>query len=401
MPPALANITVVEVGDFISAPFCARLLGDLGAEVIKVEAPSGDPMRRAGPFPADVPDPERSALFRYLNFNKKGVTLSIDTPTGRSLLGELIRQADVFVTSMPFGSAERLHLGYESLKVANELLVLTSVTPFGWHGPQRDDHGDSGTLAHAGGWGYVNPRLAPSEEVPPLTPPGQLAEFNAGLSAANGTLFAIFKRNRSGFGQHVDVSVQDCVIGLLQPNFARYSGTGQADSRVGRSFGAPLHVMPCKDGYVYAQCETQEQWERFVEVMGNPEWANDELFATRYSRADHWEALEQLINTWLAQHTKWEVYHMTQRARIPFGPVVTAQEVWDSPQLAARGFFVPIDDTGTDTVRYPKAPFQLTSLPWEVRYPPPRLGEHNKHVFCGRLGLSERELVCLSEAGIV
>lgn len=401
MPSALAKLTVIEYGEHISAPFCARLLGDLGAEVIKVERPSGDPTRRNGPFPGDLPHPERGAMFHYLNFNKLGITLSVETATGRSLLEHLLREADVFVTSMSFDLAERLGLDYGALKQTTPLIVVTAVTPFGWSGPYRSHRGDAATLAHAGGWAYINPRLAQSTDIPPLTPPGQLADFIAGLAAATGTLMAIFKRNRNGFGQLVDVSVQDSALSLLRLNFARYSGTGQVDSRVGRSFGAPLHVLPCKDGYVYAQCETQEQWERFVELMGNPEWAKDELFSDRYRRADNWEALEELLKAWFSQHTKNDIYHMAQSKRVPFGPVVNAQEVRESKQLASRGFFVPIALSGGGVFHFPGSPFALSATPWMVQRPAPQIGEHNEAIYCGRLGLAKKDLVLLREGGVI
>ena len=398
---ALQGVTVVEYGESIAAPFCARLLGDHGATVIKVESPSGDPARRMGPFPSDVPHAERSALFHYVNLNKQGVTLDIYSKTGQTLLAELIAQADIFVTSIPADSAQGLGLDYDTLKQRTPQLLLTAVTPFGWEGPYRDYRGNSATLAHAGGWGYINPRLAPNAEIPPLTPPGHLAEFYAGLAGANGTLFALFKRNRSGIGQLVDVSIQDSTANLLLLNFGRYSGTGEVDSRVGRSFGAPLHVVRCKDGYIYAQCETQEQWERFVELMGNPEWAKDPLFATRYSRADHWEALEQLLDVWFMEHTMDEVYHESQRNRIPFGPVVTAKEVRESRQLAARGFFVPIEHPDMGTVHYPGTPVKMEKSPWKIRGRAPRLGEHNDVVWSTRHGLSTQDLLHLRQAGVI
>ena len=397
----LQDVTVVEYAESIAAPFCARLLADFGATVIKVERPSGDPARRLGPFPDDVPHPERSALYQYVNRGKEGVTLDIESPTGKALLLRLIGQADIFVTSVKGDEARAQGLDYKALKELRPPLQLTAVTPFGWAGPYRGYDGNSATLSHAGGWGYINPRLAPTKDIPPLTPPGHLAEFYAGLCAASASMLAFFLRNRNGTGQLVDVSIQDTAVNLMMLNFARYSGTGKVDSRVGRSFGAPLHVVRCKDGYIYAQCETQEQWERFVELMGSPDWATDPLFATRYSRADNWEALAQLMDTWFLDHTMDEIYHESQRHRIPFGPVVTAADVRESRQLAARGFFVPAEDPDMGGARYPGSPVRMEKSPWHAGGRAPRLGEHSDAVFSGRLGLSKAEVMQLRQAGVI
>jgi crotonobetainyl-CoA:carnitine CoA-transferase CaiB-like acyl-CoA transferase len=400
---ALAGVRVLEHAQMVSGPHCAKMLADLGAEVVKIEPPGrGDQARAAGPFPDGVPHPERSGLFLYLNANKRSVTLEPATPAGQRLFADLVDWCDVLVESPPGQRLGDLGLGYETLAARCPGLVMVSITPFGDTGPYRGYASSELVTFHASGLGYVTPRGATDPAKPPLKAGGRLAEFFAGLNGAVAAMAALHARRRTGRGQHVDVSKQECLLPMLRRDIAAYTYDGEVASRLMRSWKiAPNDIVPCKDGYVFIAAVEEAQWQRLVDLMGKPAWAADPRFQDRLGRAEHWESLKSLVETWTLARSKTEICRTAQASRIPISPVNTAADVLGSPHLTAREFFVEVEHPDAGRWPYPGAPYRFAATPWRIRRRAPRLGEHDDEVYGEWLGRSGGELDTLRRAGVI
>ena len=376
---ALDGLRVVECGELVSAAYATKLLADLGAEVVKVESPAGDAARRRGPYPGGTTDAERSGLYLYLNTNKRGVALDLTTPAGRDALAALARQADLLVHNLAPRDMAARGLDYDALSVANPRLVLTSITPYGLEGPHRDWEATDLTLWNAGGIAYLNGGGPEAEDLPPLKPFGQQAEFQGGVNAAIASLGALMARRRSGRGQHVVVSIQQALAAILELTFEYWPYQGLIASRLGRKPIQPLDFLECRDGWVFICCVEEHQWQEFVRMIGDPEWAGIELFADRLSRGANWDALKIFLQEWASEQSVLEVYHAAQQRRIPFAPVSTMGDLLASDHLKARGFFATLDVPGAH-ITVPGAPYKLSATPWAIRRPAPKLGEHTDEV---------------------
>jgi crotonobetainyl-CoA:carnitine CoA-transferase CaiB-like acyl-CoA transferase len=400
---ALSDLKAVELGTMVSAPFCAKMLASLGAEVIKVEKPvTGDDARRRGPFLKDKHHLEGSGLFLYLNSDKLGISLDLETSAGRIIFGDLIREADILIENNPPQEMRRLGLNYKTLKGLNPRLIMTSITPFGQTGPYRDYKGSDLTAFHAGGLGAITPR--PSVGLPdegPVRMKGHFADFLAGLDAAAGTMCVLFERDISGTGQHLDISAQESVAVSVATSMASNSYSGITSGREGSAPYQPVATMACKDGFIDVQCMTEEQWQRLVELMGNPDWAHWEVFEDVFARAENWDALEPLITDWLKEKGKQEFYLEAQGRAIPSAPVNTVADFVDSEHIAARNFFIELEHPETGTLKYPGPFLRLSETPARVSQRAPLLGEHNEQIYCGRLGYSRSELDEMRKAGII
>lgn len=396
---ALAGIQVIESAEGIAGPYAGKLLADLGAEVIKIEPPLvGDRARRCGPFPDHVPHPERSGLFLYLNTNKQGVTLNLDTPTGQQLFLKLIAQADVLIEDHePDGFAKR-GLSYDTLRQHRPELVMTSVTRFGQNGPHAGFKAYPLTTYHAGGEGYTLPGRLSLKQFPdraPVHAGGGLGEYDSGLCAAVATMGALL----SGLGQHVDVSQQEALMNLNRPMVAHHLATGEIiDRQRGYTFGG---AMPCRDGYVILRPMEDGHWLGLARAMGREELADDERFRTRPARIKNGEILNRLIIEWTMQQSKVSLYERVAAEGCPVAYFATAEDVVQSPQLAAREFFVSSEHPAIGHVLLPSAPYRLSRTPWALRQPAPLLGQHNREIWCGRLGHDPSELPRLHALKII
>ena len=399
---ALADLRVIEIGSGVSAAFCARQLASLGAEVVKVEPPvAGDATRRSGPFFGDRPDPEGSGLFLYLNADKLGVTLDLARTRGRSILLELVREADILVENHLPREMGQMGLNHRRLKALNSGLIHTSITPFGQTGPYRDYKGSDLIGFHSGGLGSITPR--PGAGLPdegPLRMRGHFAEMLSGMNAAAGTLCALYERDLSGEGQHLDISMQETISLSVATNFANYSYQGNTVYREGSAPYQPVATMACKDGYVDIQCMTEEQWQRLVDLMGNPEWAEMEIFSDVFSRAENWDVLGPLITDWLMGMEKQAFYLQAQASGIPSAPVNTTADLVDSAHLADRQFLVALEHPSTGRLRYPGPFMKMSGTPAMMARRAPLLGEHNEAVYGDRMGYSRADLAELKTGGL-
>lgn len=401
---ALAGTTVLEYCDTVAGSFCCKLMADLGAQVVKVEEPgTGSRARRRGPFLKDVPHLEKSALFLYLNTNKLGVTLNPRLKTGAAIFGQLATKADVLVEDTRSGILKKLGLDYPSLATLNPRLVMTSVTPFGQAGPYRKYKAYHMNIYHSGGDGYLLPsglawELYPERE--PLAGGGYLGEYQAGINAGVATLSALYARDSYGEGQQVDVSVQESLIALNRRDMARYPNEGECESRATGIF--PVGgLYQCKDGFVEVSLIEDHEWQGFVELMGNPDWAADPQYKDRFARNAASAKLQPLIRKWMLEHTKEEIYRGAQARRVAAGRVATPEEVVNSEHLKARGFFVEAAHSEAGLLKYPRGPAILSKTPFSISRTAPRLGEHNEEIYTGWLGMDKADLPRLAGAGII
>ena len=406
-PQPLAGVTVVEYGHFVAGPYCTRLLADAGARVIKVEPPQGDVSRRRGPFPSDLPHPDRSGLFHYLNSGKEGITLNLLHPTGLDMLRELLKQADIFVENNPPKIMKELGLDWPSLHGLNPALIATSITPFGQDGPYRDFLADDLILASMGGLAYATPgfpdETAGGLEEPPLSPAAPMAGFTSGIAAASATFMALFARHQTGQGHHVDVSQFATMAALMSWDVATASYLGVIKGRpptLGRG-PMPNIYLPCKDGHVAIVAFSDRYWRKLVDAMGNPEWAQTPLFDTQESRAEYWDALLPNLQEWALAHTKEEILQMTQPRGLPCFPAFEVGETVDSYQVQERHFLREVElDSGTRAC-IPHLPLRFShGYPTSSR-PAPHLGEHTTAVLEELLGHDRQAIVQLRSLGVI
>lgn len=399
---ALPGLKVVEYSEFVSGPYCGRLLTGLGAEVIKVEKPGlGDKARSWGPFPQDLPNLEKSGLFLFLNTNKLGVTLNIESIAGVKLFKELVKWADVLVENNPPVEMARLGLDYDSLSRLNPSLVMTSITPFGQTGPYRDYKGCDLINTHMSGEAFGNPAegVDDIEQDAPLKPPMHTGDFMTGLSAAVCTMSAVFARLTNDSGQHIDLSQQEALASVGRQELAFYlcEGTPHTRQKDRKRRGGILYR--CKDGYV---CIWAGPFlKALVEMIGSPDWANTELFQNPTLLSQYMDEFNRLVETWTMEHTAEEINQAAVAHGVPCSPVRTVEKLVNDEQLAFREFFVEIDHPVAGRLKYPGAPFKLSATPWGIERPAPLLGEHNERVYCKMLGYSKRDLVRMRQAGVI
>jgi crotonobetainyl-CoA:carnitine CoA-transferase CaiB-like acyl-CoA transferase len=380
VPRALEGLRVLEVGHLVGAAYATKLLADLGADVVKIEPPGGgDAARRRGPFPHGEPHHERSGLFLYLNANKRGVTLDLTRPAGREAFDRLVDQADLLVHNVHPTDMAAHGLDYDRLSARNPRLVMTSITPFGLSGPQAHYRATDLVLWNAGGVACLNGDPA-HPELPPLKAFGDQAGFQAGLNAAIPSLAALFARLTTGRGDHVEVSAQEALVSILELTLEFWPYCGLVASRLGAKPIQPLCFMPCRDGWIFLCCVEEHQWRKFVEIMGNPEWAAMDIFADRLARGANFDALQALLQEWCSEQSVADLYERAQARRVPFAPVSTMGDLLASPHLKARGFFATIDHPVAGSVTMPGAPYRLGRTPWELRRPAPTLGQHTDDV---------------------
>ena len=398
---ALGGLKVLELCQFVAGPYCTKLLADLGAEVIKIEPPAcGDRARHLPPFLHDSPDPETSGLFLYLNTSKLGVTLNVETSTGRDIFRKLVVEADIIVEDTAPGTMEELGLDYETLKEINPSIIMASITPFGQTGPYRNYKAYHFNVFSAGGEAYLTPGGIENMGRPPLKVGNLVGEYDSGLNAAIAILGALYWRNKSGQGQYIDISKQESIMALNRLDMPRWANEGDiiTRARLGVPYGGAL---PCEDGYTVFITWEADQWDKLISFMGNPEWAGDDQFKDYESRYRNGELINALLTEWMTDHTKEELYHEGQAAGVPFAMVYDSKDLVESEQLEARGFFTEVEHPKTGRLKYPGVPYKFSQTPWMIERPAPLLGEHNEEIMVNRLGFSKQELVKMGEAGVI
>lgn len=388
---ALDGVKVVELGTMISGPYCAKMLGDLGADVVKVEAPDGDPARNYGPFPNGKANPECSALYLYTNTSKRGVTLDLGNSDDLESFKTLIQWADVLVDNQSSGVLEGVGLGWDALQSLNPRLVYTSITPYGRTGPRSDAPGDELTLVHASGLGNLLPTRSESTDRAPVKPGGNMMGYHGGLAAAVATLAALLSREKTGKGTLIDVSLQDVMVAMMAPAVTgvRYHKTTW--SRVPDRPPA-MGRMQTSDGYVILNALDDHHFAALRELMGNPDWCADEAWNSMAYRANNVMDIAGHIDAWMMKQKKEGIHKSAAEKRIPIGSIKNAADVMNYEQYKARDYFVEVEHPEAGAHRYAGWPYKLPASPPRAQRPAPLLGQHNEEILKNS-GLGEGDAV--------
>mgnify|MGYP001182928951 FL=1 len=393
---ALSGLKVVELSDQVAGSFCARLMGDAGADVVKVEPPDGDRYRRSGPYPGGSTDPEWSGMFLYLNSNKRGVSLDIEAPGGRAVFLDLVAAADFLVVGENSSKIERLGLRREKLAETNQGLIVTSITPFGLTGPNSSYLGDDLIAISAGGMAYATPGIPDMVGDPDLEPPlrsnTDMAGYLAGVQGAVASVAALLSRKIRGVGCEIDLSIQETVAAVMPFELA-HASYHEAKARRPEIFGVmPNAYLPCKDGYVVVMAVMEAHWRNLMDLADNPDWAQLEVFSSGVERARNWDALEPLLLEWTMAHTGAEIAQLAQDRGIPCFPAYTVGQMVDSPHVIERGFMRDMEGPGGEKFNLPGYPVRMERTPWQLFRSAPKLGEHTSKVLEEWLGYSAERL---------
>jgi len=406
-PSALEGVTVLELASRCTR-YAGKLFADMGADVILIEPPGGSVLRKEPPCIDDQPGADRSLSFAYYNTSKRGVTLDLDSLSGRQLFLELVARASLVLEGEKPGVMESRGLGYSKLNAVNQALILTSVTPFGQSGPYAGFECEDLVAMALGGFMYLSGY--PDSE--PIRAYGDQAYLAAGMYAAVASMLALTNAEISGVGDHVDVSMQECVVMAMETAVQYFD----LEKTIRKRFGAEQRfagsgVFACKDGYIYmmaAGIGANKFWSYSLQ------WLIDEgvpgverLLGDRWQDIDFVKSNEakqifaEVFGPWAKQMTKADLYHRGQQHHVPLAPVNTPRDIVSSRQLAHRRYFVEVLHLQSgERLRMPGAPYQLSRTPWRIRRPAPTLGEHNGEVL-GQLGRGDLDLQELRAAGVI
>ena len=386
MSKPLAGLRVLELGTFVSAPYCGKLFAGYGADVIKVEPPGGDLARAHGPFTGGIPNPETSALFLYLNTGKKSVELDLQSPWGREALLALAAEADVVIENFRPSDLRAMGVTYEALKAVNPAITLVSITAFGQDGPYSDYRSNNLVAFAMGGQLYITG----TPEGGPLKNGGYQADYQGGLNGFSAATLAVLAAERDGVGQHVDVSVQQCMAPILEAGVPYYSYLGMwSPARRGNHMASYIGIYPCTDGYIGVHVMPRN-WEPFCRAAEREDWLTDPRFATGAARTAHNDDLMAELYGWAAGLAKHEIYERAGSMRAPIAFVHTMADVIESPQYNARGFVTKIDHPVAGTGVYVGPPWWMGADGWSTGRAP-LLGEHTYEVLSAA-GLSASEI---------
>ena len=411
----LSDYRILDLADD-KGVYCAKVLGDLGADAIKIEPPGGDPSRNIGPFYKDIPDPEKSLYWWAYNTSKRGITLSIETADGKDIFQRLVKTADVVVESFPPGYMDSLGLGYSALSEINPGVIMTSITPFGQTGPYKDWKAPDLVGCALGGQAFVTG----DDDRPPCRIGFPQAYLHAGNHAASGTLAALYYRELSGEGQHVDVSMQEAVVWILM-NVIQFWDLMKFNMFRGgatRMMGTPRCrvAFPCKDGHVgfligggqlaSISMPPIVKWMAEEGMLGAFEDKKDWEAKDWSEKVDAWALTQEQVDAWenslidfFANKTKTELYEQALKRRIILYPCSTTKDMVENIQLKERGFYVDVEHPELgETITYMGSPYKMTETTWRISRRAPLIGEHNQEIYEGELGFSEQEMRLLKEA---
>jgi len=373
MAGALDGLRVIDFTTNLSGPYCAMLLGDQGADVVKVERPEGEAMRRTPPFVNG-----ESAPFMLWNRNKRSVVLDLKTEDGFQAAWDLCAGADVAVENFRPGVMARLGLGYEALAAANPGLVMTSISGFGQSGPYGPRGGFDLIAQAMSGLAAING----PEDGPPFRLPIAISDVGAGMFGAYATMVALHGRAQTGRGQHVDVSLYESAMSFCVYEAAGYFATGKTPARIGQRHrgSSPYQILRAKDGYLAIGGAQENLWLRLCDALGRPDLPGDPRFAARADRVANNDALIGILESVLETRPRAEWLAELEAVGVPAGPVMDHAEVFADPHTLARGMVAEVDHPAAGRMRTIGTPVKLAATPGAVERPAPMLGEHTAEV---------------------
>jgi formyl-CoA transferase len=393
---ALADLRVLELGTLIAGPSCGQLLGDMGAEVIKIEAPGqGDPMRHWGPQGADQP----SVWWPVIGRNKKGITLDLRQPEGQRIFKDLASKADVIVENFRPGTLEKWGCGWRELSTLNPRLILVRVSGYGQSGPYSQRAGYGGIGEAMGGLRYIvgEPDRAPSRVGI------SIGDSLAAVHACMGTLAALHHRERSGSGQVVDAAIYESVLNMMESLITEYDQLGHVRERSGPILPriAPSNVYPTRDGIVMIGANQDTVFARLCLAMGTPQLASDARYANHQARGSHQQELDERIAGWTGTLGTHELLALLEQHAVPSGLIYKAADMLQDPHFIARGAIATTHHPDFGRLRMQNVAPRLSATPSSIRTPAPALGQHNEEVYRGLLGISPERLASLQATGVI
>ena len=392
---ALDGIRVLDFTRVLAGPYCTMVLGDLGADIIKVERDgTGDDLRHWGP--PFMPDGE-STYFLSVNRNKRSIVVDLKNAAGRDLALRLVRQSDVVVENFRTGVMESLGLGYEQLRAINPRLVYCSITGYGATGPLAERPGYDVIMQGMGGLMSVTGE----PEGTPTRVGVAIVDMTTGLYAAIAVLGALQSRIRSGQGQRLDLSLLETCLALMPNLTAGYLMAGAKPDRLGNGHpnSVPYRVFPTQDGNLTLAVGNDLHWQRLCEAVGHPELAADPRYAENHARIERRTEVDELVTGWFRQRTTDEWVQLLSQEEVPCGPVYPVDRILADSQIEALGTVKTVIHPTSGPLRMVGAPFHLAAVDTAPYHPPPRLGEHTKTVLKELLSLDEAELLALQQAG--
>ena len=393
----LADLRVIEMGQLLAGPFCGQLLGDFGAEVIKLEAPgTGDPMRQWGREQSQG----KSLWWPVVARNKKSVTCDLRRPEGQQLARDLIGGSDIVIENFRPGTMERWGLGYERLSEHHPGLIMVRVTGYGQTGPYSPRAGYGSIGEAMGGIRYTTG----DPEHPPARTGISLGDSLAAVFATIGTLAAVHHRTRTGHGQLVDTAIYEAVLAMMESLLPEYALTGYQRERTGSVLPnvVPSNVYPTAGGDLILIAANQDTvFGRLTELMGRPELAADERYSGHTARGARMTELDDLIASWTAGFTAADLLDRLHEAGVPAGRIFTARDMFADPHFAAREAIVRIAHTEFGELPMQNVVPKLSRTPGAIRHAGPALGQHNAEVYADVLGLSADRIAALGADGII
>lgn len=401
--PALSGVRVIDLTQFEAGPSCTETLAWLGADVIKVEVPGRGEQGRYASTDKEGVD---SFYFMLLNANKRSVTLDLKHPEGQRIFERLVETADVVIENFGPGVMERLQLGYERVRDINPRIIYAQIKGFAPDGPYADFLAFDMIAQAAGG----AMSLTGEADGPPLKPGPTIGDTGTGLHMAIGILAALYQRQSTGLGQRLEIAMQEAVINYCRISFATQLQNGRAAGRAGNrsqlGATAPSGVYPCRPGgandyvFVYTTRANNRQWERLLEVIGQPQLKSDPRFADPKTRTAHADLIDPLITEWTSRRTKQEAMEQLGRAGVPAGAVLDTAELTEDDHLNRRKTMVTVEHPVRGRLRIPGWPLKMERSEVEV-VASPLLGQHNHDVYCGLLGMEPDEIKKLEHEGVV
>jgi crotonobetainyl-CoA:carnitine CoA-transferase CaiB-like acyl-CoA transferase len=393
-PGALDGIRVLDMSRFIAGPLCCQILGDMGAEVIKLERPGGEDARRHTPHSNG-----HSIYTMIYNRNKRGITLDTRHPDALGILERLIAESDVVVENYRPGTLAQMGLPYERMRELNPRVVLTSISGFGQTGPNTD-RALFDAIAQATS-GLMSLTGKPDDE--PTMTGTFIADYISAFHGAMGTLIALMARQRTGEGQHVDVACVDALFACLGTHPSAYAMLGKIPQRTGSrdQITVPANVYPASDGYVYIHAGTNPLFPRLARAMGRPDLADDKRFGDQTRRLANVNALDTIVRGWTTSLSSDQISSALTAAGVPFGKVATVPEAVESAQVAARDMMLDVHHPMMGEMKLPGIPIKLSATPGSVRKPPPVAGEDNDSVYAELLALTSKDIEKMRADGLI
>jgi formyl-CoA transferase len=397
MPQALADLKILDLSRVLAMPYCSMMLGDLGAEIIRVERPGiGDETRHWGPPWAG----ELSAYYLCTNRNKKCITVDLKKKEGQEIIRHLARRSDILLENFLPGDLAKMNLGYEDIRAINPKIIYASVTGYGQNGPYRDLPGFDFILQAQGGLMSI----IGEEDGPPMKVGVAIVDITAGLFACSAILAALHYREKTGEGQHIDMALLDAQVAWLANQASNYLVSGRIPRRMGNAHPniVPYETFKAKDGiYLALGVGNDNQWKKFCRIAGVEHLMDDPRYATNPKRVENRKILVPLLQEVFLQKDSGEWLKLLGEAEIPIGPINTIDRVFADPQVLSREMLVEMEHPKVGKLKLVGSPMKLSKTPVQYRIPPPLLGEHTESVLREVLGYDKETIARLKEAKVI